>query len=990
MDQKHFVEAVTKGLSDRTIVPFIGAGFAHYGGYPLWSELLQHILDNARKEDETFLKSCDKKTQAVLEKKIAKNNLQAVADYIAEHTSQCRRLLIKAASTIRRKAYKKQLGLEKWNCPIVLTTNFDEYIEELLTTNSKLYTSFTHEQAPAFSQLKSNTTNIVHLHGTLSDPKSIVFSTNDIKEKILVNEVLRQTLSALLSDKSLLFLGYGLNDPYFTELLKYLSQVYGDISAEHFGVLECTSVDAEVYKKNLSLNVLEVESFKETPNALSDAIMAINSSLEKRRVHLEASAGSNREDLGSHERRIELISKFTHLAAIQKVHLEKRALLPLIVRKGLEIIGKKNKTFNIHLVIGDYMVVVVEGGENANKRKPEKVKPLTSGLIGRVYRENLAINAPNVADYEEYDDANGTTASELIIPLVDKNQNVVGVLNVESSCVGDFSAEDEAILKVVAAQVSIAIENKRRYDNMNAALCIANAIPIRPNFKRGRKLQTAFRNLLEKTVPQLGFERACLLYRNSPKRTFEPVSYGFSREEVSSFNSGVEATLIRIHSQSIVSDHQVVDDKKAIETEACLTVGTGGECELVISLRTSEALILSGVEKDLLGEYTMRLHRFYGTWILEKEEHKEKAEARVLERLHASFESFDSERAVLENAAKVICEELEIDWCFIHMKDPILSYTDCPEDGSTIFSLKTIAGGIEKEELLKWDYKIGEGLTGLVAKERREIRSENVAGDSRSTGENKDPFEVRSVEILAFLGVPIRDYTKLSKIGVPIDQDVLGVLSVLRRRNDEMDDRGFTREEAEFMKRTATMLGRQLCLKLSRVEMQDYDNCVGLLEAAGSRLKDCHTEDEVFSALQDLVSVYLREQHFSVFRLDEDAGLLQMVAPKKLIGKNRLTFGVGKGLTGGILTRSKERTIFTIDLGEGLDSCREFWRRVVGTDERYFLGTPIRHPSGNGFYGVLTLNGRRHREFSPTFYESTVARVVSALAAFITGALKDS
>jgi len=62
------------------------------------------------------------------------------------------------------------------------------------------------------------------------------------------------------------------------------------------------------------------------------------------------------------------------------------------------------------------------------------------------------------------------THSEIALPLVDQDQNVVGVLDVQSTEPSAFSDEDVEVLQLLADQVSIALQNARLLEQTQSAL----------------------------------------------------------------------------------------------------------------------------------------------------------------------------------------------------------------------------------------------------------------------------------------------------------------------------------------------------------------------------------------------------------------------------------------------------------------------------------------------------------------------------------------
>jgi sigma-B regulation protein RsbU (phosphoserine phosphatase) len=91
--------------------------------------------------------------------------------------------------------------------------------------------------------------------------------------------------------------------------------------------------------------------------------------------------------------------------------------------------------------------------------------PLGRGLVGYAAEQNQAIVVPDVTRDERYIPLNPETMSELCVPLVYKGR-VIGVLDVEHTRRNYFTEEHARMVKTLAAQVAISIENARLYEKI--------------------------------------------------------------------------------------------------------------------------------------------------------------------------------------------------------------------------------------------------------------------------------------------------------------------------------------------------------------------------------------------------------------------------------------------------------------------------------------------------------------------------------------------
>ncbi len=176
-----------------------------------------------------------------------------------------------------------------------------------------------------------------------------------------------------------------------------------------------------------------------------------------------------------------------------EVDLQKRAnQLTLINDVGREIVAVLNlqnvlsvAARRIHEAFGYYhvalfifdrksneLVMKARAGNFAHIFPDEHRIRLGEGVVGWAgkYGEKLLANdVNNEAKYINHFPEFLPTQSELSLPLKIGNQ-VVGVLDVQSPEVNAFSQEDISVLETLSAQVAVAVENARLYDDVQAEL----------------------------------------------------------------------------------------------------------------------------------------------------------------------------------------------------------------------------------------------------------------------------------------------------------------------------------------------------------------------------------------------------------------------------------------------------------------------------------------------------------------------------------------
>ena len=96
---------------------------------------------------------------------------------------------------------------------------------------------------------------------------------------------------------------------------------------------------------------------------------------------------------------------------------------------------------------------------------PKRIIPIDTGLVGTAVREWRVISVPDVRKDPRYHLVNPETRSELVVPLFYKNR-VIGVLDLEHTRCNYFQERHQSTLTTLAAQIAIAIENARLYQQV--------------------------------------------------------------------------------------------------------------------------------------------------------------------------------------------------------------------------------------------------------------------------------------------------------------------------------------------------------------------------------------------------------------------------------------------------------------------------------------------------------------------------------------------
>lgn len=96
-----------------------------------------------------------------------------------------------------------------------------------------------------------------------------------------------------------------------------------------------------------------------------------------------------------------------------------------------------------------------------------KAISIHEGIVGRVARSGEISFIPDVSQDQDYLGCIGDTVAELAVPIFREDQ-VIGVLNVETHRHDQLSSQDRDILKVLADQISVALDNAVLYEQVRS------------------------------------------------------------------------------------------------------------------------------------------------------------------------------------------------------------------------------------------------------------------------------------------------------------------------------------------------------------------------------------------------------------------------------------------------------------------------------------------------------------------------------------------
>ncbi|UZN08168.1 SIR2 family protein [Leptospira santarosai] len=140
------------------------------------------------------------------------------------------------------------LKLFPWNC--VVTTNIDTLIERSLSNWNFKFTPIIYERdMPRITGVP-----IYKIHGTISDEDTWVFSEEEYHSRI--QPLFIDKLRAIFSEKTVIFIGYSLNDPDLDAILYHVKYRIGHYQRNSFLILKESVTETREYWRKRKIEII--------------------------------------------------------------------------------------------------------------------------------------------------------------------------------------------------------------------------------------------------------------------------------------------------------------------------------------------------------------------------------------------------------------------------------------------------------------------------------------------------------------------------------------------------------------------------------------------------------------------------------------------------------------------------------------------------------------------------------------------------------------
>jgi hypothetical protein len=215
-------ELITR-LKGGGAVPLVGAGLSSASGIATWHQLVNRLRESvgARLGRRVEVSELD-----LLQTPLLYSHMQGSRQPLFE-------LLQEAIEGYEPNELHRLLA----QMPVrsVLTTNWDQLIETAFKPLRPVHVI--HDESSTAGWNEESASQIIKLHGTITDPKSIIFGEDDYQRFYTGQSSLLNLTKALLATRSVFAIGFSMTDTYVKMLFSEVSRLAGPSHNPHYVIL---------------------------------------------------------------------------------------------------------------------------------------------------------------------------------------------------------------------------------------------------------------------------------------------------------------------------------------------------------------------------------------------------------------------------------------------------------------------------------------------------------------------------------------------------------------------------------------------------------------------------------------------------------------------------------------------------------------------------------------------------------------------------------
>lgn len=235
-------ENLKSAIRDNKLVLFVGAGCSIPLQLPSWKELVSSILDNLNSQFSeistlnfnNLKRSIDENSKSPLEiLNILENDSDSGNLYKTKAKEHVHNIInkINTENTLNSDVHKLLWELSSK----IVTTNYDQIIEANSPYDRTIDVFGNENVFMSLKAQKDDAKFLYKIHGDFKNPETIILFESDYKSIYSNDNANEDALGTFFKNKTFLFLGFSLSDPFINELFNKIKKIYNNYTVgNHF------------------------------------------------------------------------------------------------------------------------------------------------------------------------------------------------------------------------------------------------------------------------------------------------------------------------------------------------------------------------------------------------------------------------------------------------------------------------------------------------------------------------------------------------------------------------------------------------------------------------------------------------------------------------------------------------------------------------------------------------------------------------------------
>ncbi|MFJ7913762.1 MULTISPECIES: SIR2 family protein [unclassified Lysinibacillus] len=224
---------IIEAIKRDQLVFFIGSGFSLPLEYPDWNGLVENMLEILSKDYQQLLPLRD-----IIKAEVPLMSTIDLLDYLVNYKDRVYKIMDHEFAAIEDKVKQNPHLLKKHEMigkitSKIITTNYDKSLEQANPEFKKI----TYLNQFNIANLHNVNEYIFKIHGCIEDAARCVLYKEDY-EKLYSDESefkgAIEELRKIIGDKTIIFLGFSLSDPYVKYQFDYINTIYRQLKGKHF------------------------------------------------------------------------------------------------------------------------------------------------------------------------------------------------------------------------------------------------------------------------------------------------------------------------------------------------------------------------------------------------------------------------------------------------------------------------------------------------------------------------------------------------------------------------------------------------------------------------------------------------------------------------------------------------------------------------------------------------------------------------------------